>query len=87
MLETLKNAIFGDPKEKQKRELEKIIKAKLEPVEAYLVINGNLWEHDYGRPYVRRLRDGYTATSLSTTAQNFQTVKYAKLYAVRLVLD
>lgn len=37
MLETLKNAIFGDPKEKQKRELEKIIKAKLEPVEAILL--------------------------------------------------
>lgn len=57
MLETLKNAIFGDTKEKQKRELEKIIKAKLEPVEAYLVINGNLWEHEFQRPYKRTLKD------------------------------
>ena len=56
MLETLKNAIFGDPKEKQRKELEQLIKAKLKPVEAYLVINGNEWEHEYGRPYVRRLR-------------------------------
>lgn len=62
MLEKLKNAIFGDPKEKQRKELEKIIKAKLKPVEAYLILNGNLWEHEYGRPYVRRLRDGFTAT-------------------------
>lgn len=61
MLETLKNAIFGDPKEKQKRELEQIIKAKLEPVEAYLVLNGNLWEHEFQRPYKRTLNENYKA--------------------------
>lgn len=61
MLETLKNAIFGDPKEKQRKELEKIIKAKLEPVEAYLVINGTLWEHDYNSPYKRTLKDDFKA--------------------------
>lgn len=61
MLETLKNAIFGDPKEKQRKELEKIIKAKLEPVAAYLVINGTLWEYDYDSPYKRTLKDDFKA--------------------------
>lgn len=57
MIDNLKKAIFGDPKEKQRKELEQIIKAKLEPVEAYLVINGTLWEHEFQRPYKRTLKD------------------------------
>lgn len=44
-----------------KKEIEKIIKAKLGPVEAYLVINGKFWEHDYTTPYKRTLKDGFKA--------------------------
>ena len=62
MLETLKNAIFGNKKEREKKEIFAMIDKTLPPVNAYLVKNGDEWEHEYGRPYVRRLRDGFTAT-------------------------
>ena len=61
MLEKLKTAIFGDKKEKELKKIEAIIDKSLPAVQAYLCKNG-LWEHEYGTPYVRRLRDGYRAT-------------------------